>query len=132
MRFKSICGGFAVSAVDDLGDSGRALWDAINESREVSAEFTALVLNACRITDRLDEMSGRLLNEPLTVKLCDKQGQEINEVANPLLVEHRMQLQTLRTVLSSLGVDRLSIREDGASMEEAMAEARKARLGLVK
>lgn len=116
-----------MSGVDSLGDSGRALWDAVHKVREVGAEFVPLLLNACRVSDNLERISAELAESGLTVKLYDKQGNEINEVANPRLVEHRMQLQALRAVLASLGVDKLPVAvEDGPSFNEKLAAAKAA------
>ncbi len=106
-----------------LGVSGSALWAAIHGSRDVRPEHKVLVLNACRIADRLDELSG---NVPLTV--LNAKG---DEVANPVFTEHRMQLQTLKTIMSALGIDRLSVSDSGPSLEDALAKAREARLGAV-
>ena len=114
-----------MSAVDSLGEAGSALWEAIHACRDVTAAHIPLVLNACRIADNLERISAELAESGLTVKLYDKQGNEINEVANPRLIEHRMQLGTLRQVLSSLGVDKLDVVEDsGPSFADRLAEQR--------
>ena len=107
-----------------LGEAGSALWEAIHGSRDVSAEFVPLILNACRIADNLERISSELAETGLTVKIYDKQGNETNEVANPRLIEHRMQLQTLRAVLASLGVDKLPVSEPNeVSFEDRLAAA---------
>lgn len=103
-----------------LGASGQSLWDAVHESRDVSDEYIPLLLNACRIADRLDELSGSAV--PLTV--VNSKG---DEVANPVFTEHRMQLQTLRSVMSALGIDRLpEAAEESESFEDSLARARAA------
>jgi len=43
--------------VDGLGPSGRALFDALVEGREVSAAHRVLVLNAARLADKCDELT---------------------------------------------------------------------------
>lgn len=117
--------GSVVGVEDSLKSSGRALWDAVNASRDVSVEYVSLLLNACRIADRLDDLSIEMMTNSLVVE--NSRG---DEIANPLISEHRMQLQTLRTVLASLGVDKLPAKaDDGPSFEERLAEARRARLG---
>ena len=48
-------------------------------------------------------------------------------VANPLLVEHRQQLATMRQVLQSLGIEKLLEVVKESSFKDQLAEARKAR-----
>ena len=92
---------------DVLGASGRELWDAVHDARDVQPHFKALLLNACRIADRLDAIAAELLEHPLTVTLYDRSDNPINEVANPLLGEHRQQSLALRQILASMGIDKL-------------------------
>lgn len=92
---------------DVLGPSGRELWDAVHDSRDVQPHFKALLLNACRIADRLDQISVELAEHPLTVTLYDRSNTPINEVAQPLLGEHRQQSLALRQLLASMGIDKL-------------------------
>lgn len=117
--------------ISDLGVSGRDLWDGVRLVREVPKHMEPLLLNACRIVDRLDEMADRLAVDPLTVKLYDKQGQEINEVANPLLIEHRQQTATLSQIMARLGLEKLATKPSGdkKTIAQALAEARKANEG---
>lgn len=118
-----------MSAKDGLGEAGLALWEALQATRNVTPAHVPLVLNACRIADNLERISDELAETGLTVKLYDKQGNEINEVANPRLIEHRMQLNTLRQSLGSLGVDGLEVvTEAGKSFKDQLAEAREKRL----
>lgn len=103
-----------------LKASGRALWDGVAAVRDIRPEYVSLLLNACRIADRLDELSAGDL--PLTVE--NARG---DEVANPVFTEHRQQLSTLRTVLASLGVDKLpAIEVEEVPFEERLAAARAA------
>lgn len=109
-----------MSFEDALGRSGRELWDAVHDSRDVQPHFKALLLNACRIADRLDEISAELETQPLTVTLYDRKGEAINEVAQPLLGEHRQQALALRQILASMGIDKL---EKSALSDKTLAEA---------
>ena len=107
-----------------LGESGQALWDAVHSSRQVGPEHKSMLLNACRIADRLDAIAEDLAESPLTKTLYDKRGDAINEVANPLLSEHRMQLGALNSVLKQLGIERLSEAQDsGLTFAEKLAAA---------
>lgn len=85
----------------DLGISGSEVWNDILTNRKVGATQLAMVHNCCRIVDRLDDLS-REVNGELTV-INDKG----DEVANPLLTEHRQQFLALRTILKDLGIDKL-------------------------
>lgn len=101
-----------------LKASGKALWDGVAAVRDIRPEYVSLLLNACRIADRLDDLSAGDL--PLTVE--NARG---DEVANPVFTEHRQQLTTLRAVLASLGVDKLpEVEVEEESFEEAMARAK--------
>lgn len=85
---------------EDLHEAGIRLWDGIAASRSIDATTYALVLNACRIADRLDEMAestGSLTSE----------NDKGDVVANPLIVESRQQAMALRQLLSSLGIGEL-------------------------
>jgi hypothetical protein len=110
-----------------LGQTGVALWEGISAVRDVRPEFVPLVVNACRVADRLDAIERELAESPLTVTILDKRGECINEVAQPLLGEHRQQLNVLKTVLASLGVDKLPvIEEEEVPFEERLARAAEA------
>ena len=88
----------------DLGARGLTLWDEVSEGRDLDGASAVLLLNACRIADRLDELTGEI-GSRLTV--TNDKG---DEVASPLLTEHRQQLMTLNQILKSLGVGRLPER----------------------
>lgn len=107
---------------DGLGEGGRRLWAGLTDGRVIDAAAESLVLNACRIADRLDELT-EAIGGVLTV--TNDRG---DEVANPLITEHRQQLQVLRAVLASLGVGRLPAGTTrGKSLQEQLAEARQKR-----
>lgn len=109
-----------VAGVDSLGGAGSALWEAIHASRDVTSSHSPLVLNACRIADNLERIADELAKSGLIS--MNARG---DEVANPLLVEHRMQLATLRQVLGALGVEKMDEQDDdGPSFEDRLAEQR--------
>lgn len=109
--------GVRVDAPAGLKASGRALWDGVAAVRDVRPEYVSLLLNACRIADRLDDLSAG--DMPLTVE--NARG---DEVANPVFTEHRQQLSTLKAVLASLGVDKLPVAEvEEVPFEERLAQA---------
>lgn len=110
-------------SVDGLGAAGRGLWDAVHSCRAVGAEHELLLLNACRIADNLERISEELASSGLRSR--NSRG---DEIANPLLVEHRQQLATFRQVLAALGVDKLQVVSSGPSLQDQLAAAREARL----
>lgn len=112
----------------DLKDSGNALWCGVSAGRILNAANMVLLLNACRIADRLDEISEKLLDEPLTVTIYDQRGNPVNEVAQPLLGEHRQQFATLNTILARMGLGELAkIKVGKATVEDQMAAKRRER-----
>lgn len=92
---------------EGLGEGGSALWRGLADGRTFDAPTATLVLNACRVADRLDELTAAIGGE-LTV--INDRG---DEVANPLITEHRQQLAVLRQVLTTLGVGKLAAVGNG-------------------
>jgi hypothetical protein len=80
----------------DLGDSGRALWDELLSSFEFDAQDVALVLEACRVKDRLEALDAVVRADGVTVE--SPQGVK----AHPALVEARQQEITLTRIIASL------------------------------
>ncbi|WP_191563451.1 hypothetical protein [Janibacter melonis] len=81
----------------DLKTAGRALWRSVLADLELDEHETALLRAACRTTDRLEDLAAAMEGAPLTV--TNSRG---DEVASPLLVEHRNQAQSLAKTLASL------------------------------
>lgn len=106
-----------------LNESGRELWDGVKAERRITDAHESLLFNACRIADNLDKLADQIGVSSLTV--TNSRG---DEVANPLLTEHRQQLLALRQVLSSLGVEKLEKSTTGkVPIADRMAEQRKKR-----
>lgn len=99
-----------MDAPNDLGAEGTTLWNAINETRIISAPLAPLVHNACREVDILDGLSKQIRDNPLTLE--NSRG---DTIANPILGELRQHLTTLKTVLNSLGYTTLL---EGATEED--------------
>ena len=102
-----------MSADEALGGAGRRLWADIHAARDVPAHLMPLVLNVCRIQDRLTSVVDELENAGLTVTLLNKNGDETGVVANPLLVELRMQAATFSQLMARLGLDKLKEHSSG-------------------
>lgn len=105
--------------MDDLGPSGRELFEALVAGREVSAAHRALVLNAARLADKADELSAAVGGRLTTV---NSQG---TETINPVVSELRMVTGALAQVLAKLGVGQLpKVRPNEVSIRDALAERR--------
>jgi hypothetical protein len=105
--------------VDDLGPSGRELFDGLLDGREVSAAHRALVLNAARLADKADELSMAVGGRLTTI---NSQG---TETINPVLSELRMVTSALSQVLAKLGVGELPrVRAGEKSIRDQLAERR--------
>ncbi|WP_433503548.1 hypothetical protein ACQP04_28115 [Pseudonocardia halophobica] len=80
-----------------LAAAGSKLWRSITADYDVEEHEHLLLLEACRVADRLDRLAMESAGAPLTVK--NFKG---DEVANPLLVETRQQGIVLARLLASL------------------------------
>ena len=103
---------------DGLGPSGRELYDALVEGREVSAAHRALVLNAARLADKCDELTAGV--DSLT--MINSQG---TESIHPCVSELRMATSALAQVLAKLGVGELpKVRSGEKTIRDQLAERR--------
>lgn len=110
---------------EGLRAAGRRLWSGIDGSRVIDDTNYAQVLNACRIADRLDDIALELSLSPLT---CENAKGDI--VAQPLIVEHRMQAATLKQILAGLGFTNMqAAKRDKMSLQEKIAAAREQMAG---
>ncbi|AXQ64383.1 terminase small subunit [Gordonia phage Neville] len=107
--------------VESLGIAGKELWTGVHAIRKVTPAYEALLFNACRIADRLDELTNEMSMSALTVE--NAKG---DEIANPLMTEHRQQLLALRQVLHGLGIQKLETETTKRKpLAEQIAEAKK-------
>lgn len=89
-----------------LGPQGRELWDSVTSDSDLETHERVLLIEACRVVDRLQFITDELEGAPATV--VNNKG---DEVAHPLLAEARQQEQTLARLVASL---RLPMGEEGA------------------
>lgn len=105
--------------MDDLGPSGRELFEALVGGREVSAAHRVLAVNAARLADKCDELSAAVGGRLTTV---NSQG---TETINPVVSELRMVTGALSQVLAKLGVGELPKARSGEkSIRDQLAERR--------
>lgn len=76
-----------------LRKSGRALWAAVNEHLDLDRHEAQLLLEACRLADRLDLLDGVLRKNGLVLA---------DGAMNPALGEARAQQITLTRLIASL------------------------------
>jgi hypothetical protein len=104
---------------DDLGETGIRLYELLTTGREFDPGAEVLIVNAARVADRLDELTQEIGGR-LTV--INDRG---DEVANPLITEHRQQLAVFRAVCTTLGVGKMSSpKPAGKSLKDQLAEKR--------
>lgn len=105
-----------------LSEAGVELWNDIANGRRLSAAHRSLLLNICRVADRLDELAEELAGRELVV--TNHQG---TETPNPLLTEHRMQLATMSQLMTRLGIGELPKAAKQSSVKDQMAQKREER-----
>lgn len=80
-----------------LGTAGKKLWRSIVDEYEIEEHEALLLIEACRVSDRLDALAIAQKSAPLTV--TNARG---DEVASPYLVESRQQAIVLSRLIASL------------------------------
>mgnify|MGYP000331825000 CR=1 FL=1 len=103
---------------DGLGDTGRELWLGVSGDRKLSAPARVLLLNACRIADRCDELANDIGRRLTT------ENDRGDEVINPLISEHRQQYATLASILGKMGLAELPAARSGPSVMDQLAAKR--------
>lgn len=108
--------------MDGLGTAGKALWDEVTDGRTLSTAHKTLLVNACRIADRLDEIDSEIPRAGLTV--LNNLG---TESVNPLIPEQRQQLAQLSAILTRMGFKELPKPTEQVTVADRMAAQREKR-----
>lgn len=82
-----------------LGKAGRALWREINAEFGLAAHEQAILVQCCRVVDRLDAIERELQGATLTVE-----GSTGQPKAHPLLAEWRAQARVLEALSRALSI----------------------------
>src|SRR4051812_41909920 len=82
-----------------LGKSGRALWRQINAEFGLAPHESAILVQCCRVLDRLDQIQAELSGATLTVE-----GSTGQPKAHPLLAEQRAQMRVLESLSRALSI----------------------------
>ncbi len=88
-----------------LGATGRRLWRAVLTDYELDQHEVLLLIEACRVADRLDRLAEESDGAPLTT--MNHRG---DEVADPRLVEARQQAIVYARLVAAL---RLPVEAEG-------------------
>jgi hypothetical protein len=86
-------------APSGLGKAGRALWREINAEFGLAAHESAILVQCCRVLDRLDAIEAELSGVALTVT-----GSTGQPKAHPLLAEWRAQARVLESLSRALSI----------------------------
>jgi hypothetical protein len=82
-----------------LGTSGKALWKQVNAEFGLAPHETTILVQCCRVADRLDVLEAELADAPLTVA-----GSTGQPKAHPLLAEWRAQARVLESLSRALSI----------------------------
>lgn len=82
-----------------LATRGRALWRSVNQRYELDALEAELLLEACRVADRCDQIAAELKGQPLLTS-----GSVGQPRVNPLLGALEQQQKLLDRLCGSLGI----------------------------
>jgi hypothetical protein len=86
----------------ELGPSGSALWLEMTKDGQLPALQAVLLLEACRIADRLDKLDAQLRGEDWLRFLVDETGSEVTVVVDKVLAEARQQATALKQIVAEL------------------------------
>jgi hypothetical protein len=86
-------------APSGLGTAGKALWREVNAEFGLAPHESAILVQVCRVIDRLDAIEAELADGPLLVA-----GSTGQPRANPLLAEWRHQARVLESLSRALSI----------------------------
>lgn len=122
-----------------LRRGGRDLWDSVRENYDLDPTSEVLLLEACRLKDRLDKFTAALAsNSTLWFEL--KEPEELKDgtvqmqvVVNSMVSEARQAQAALGQTLNKIGVlQQAEKRGSGVSMTDQLQQRREARLAAAK
>lgn len=99
-----------------LNAAGCQLWRSVVDDYELGAHEALVLLEACRVSDRLDRLAIEAAGAPVTI--VNVKG---DVVTNPVLIEARMQAITLSRLIASLRLP--SGEEEGRPQRRGAARA---------
>jgi hypothetical protein len=85
-----------------LEAAGQQLWDAVTAETKLAPMQRVLLLEACRIADRLDRLDGQLRGGDWLRLEADEDRDEVIVVVDKALAEARQQATALKALVSEL------------------------------
>lgn len=85
-----------------LGPSGQRLWAAMTDAGQLPPMQAVLLLEACRIADRLDKLDSQLRGEDWLRFDVDETGAEVTVIVDRVLSEARQQATALKQIVAEL------------------------------
>ncbi|MCI2421498.1 hypothetical protein MOQ72_29095 [Saccharopolyspora sp. K220] len=85
-----------------LGPSGQRLWAAMTEGGQLAPMQAVLLLEACRIADRLDKLDAQLRGEDWLRFEASEDGPEVTVIVDRALSEARQQATALKQIVAEL------------------------------
>ena len=113
-----------------LGQAGSALRESLTQGREFDPAAEALLLEACRIADRLERLDTFLRGDDREwFELEQKyKGANATIVVDEALAEARQQANTFRQIIITLGLGKVSAaKAAGRSALDQLADRRASR-----
>lgn len=112
-------------------ESGQQLWDAAQAELKLGALQTPLLVEACRIADRLDVLDAQLHGHDWLRFRHDESGAEVTVYVDRVLAEAREQATALRGIVAELtkpaGKSEAEPEKKGGGVLADLAAARAAR-----
>ncbi|MFF2551830.1 hypothetical protein ACFVUS_12570 [Nocardia sp. NPDC058058] len=111
--------------VERLAAHGRSVWDAIDAGYKLDASTRVLVLQVCRLVDRLDRLEAALKSNKTWIRIAEESqlgpdAVKITVTVDSVLAEARQQSTALMQLLHKLGVGKLEdqLASQGNSFNE--------------
>lgn len=108
----------------DLAERGAALWRDVTKLGQLDAAGRVLLHEACRITDRLEQLARVLAGDAETwARIETERGGDLVLTIDSAMTEARQQQTTLRLLLGQLGLGKLAAApaSGGSSVDELRA-----------
>lgn len=110
----------------ELGDAGLNLWREMTKQGALPPMQAVLLLEACRITDRLEKLDRQLAGEDWLRFRVDDDGTEVTVVIDKPLSEARQQATALKQIMAELRQASAGSKAPGRpSAESRAAETKK-------
>lgn len=104
-----------------LGTAGLNLWREMTKQGALPPMQAVLLLEACRITDRLEKLDRQLAGEDWLRFRVDDEGVEVTVIIDKALSEARQQATALKQIMAELRQASAGVKSPGRPSAEAKA-----------